>query len=228
MSENIIDKNLAKIIKTKIYVDEINSIEEIEDICIQDINLMETKLNIDLTDIVKMINLKSISLKFFEITDKVIDAINKLKFIEEIEFSMCTFNTKKTLTRKLKTLAIYNCTNFDINILDENEYLQELQIIHSGIVNIVELNTFKNLRYLKLSDCNIISLPKICQLEKLEKLYLNNTALQYDIDIRKIGNLKFISLNGSTVQSKEEYIKKLYDQNNKLMIEFKENNLPIE
>ena len=228
MSGNIIDKNLSKIIKTKICVDEINSIEEIEDICIQDMNLMETKLNIDLTEISKMINLKSLSLKFFQITDSVIEAINKLEFIEEIEFAMCVFNTKKELSRKLKELIIYNCTNFDINIVNETAYLEGLQIIHSGIVNIVELNTFKNLRYLKLSDCNIISLPKICQLVNLEKLYLNNTVLQYDIDIREITNLKFISLNGSAVQRKEEYIKKLYEQKKNLTIDFEENNLPIE
>jgi len=228
MSGNIIDKNLSKIIKTKLCVNEINSIEEIEDICIQDINLMETKLNIDLTEISKMINLKSLSLKFFEITDTVIETINKLEFIEEIEFSMCVFNTNKVMSRKIKELTIYNCTNFDINILNETEYLEELQIIHSGIVNIVELNVFKNLKYLKLSDCNIISLPKICQLINLEKLYLNNTVLQYDIDIRKITSLKFISLNGSTVESKDEYIKKLYEQKKNLTIEFEENNLPIE
>ena len=76
MYEKIIDKNLSRIIKIKMCTNNLNSLEEIEDISIQDINLMQNKLNIDLTEIIKLKNLKNISLKFFEITDEIIEAIN--------------------------------------------------------------------------------------------------------------------------------------------------------
>lgn len=228
MIEKIIDKNLSRIVKVKLCTDEINSVEEIEDICIQDMNFVQRRQNIDLTEIVKMKKLKNLSLKFFEITDVVVDTINQLEFIERIEFSMCTFNTNKILSRNLKELIIYNCTNFDINILNKHTPLEVLELVHSGMVNIDKLNSFKNLKRLKLAQCNIITIPSISIFENLERLYLNNAEIQYDIDISRMKKLKFISLNGSNVQNKDIYIQRLYEQNNNLKIEFEEDNLPIE
>ena len=228
MNKNIIDKNLSRIIKVKLCTSDINSLDEIEDISIQDINLMQRKLNIDLTEIVKLKKLKDLSLKFFEITDSVIESINQLEFIERIEFSMCVFKTTKKLTRALKSTTIYNCENFNINMLNTNISLEELEIIHSGIVKVNELEVFKNLKILKLSDCNIISIPKISSFEHLEALFLNNTEIHYDIDISSMKKLDFISLSGSKVGNKNEYMKKLYKQKINLIIEFEENNLPIE
>ena len=108
MSEKIIDKNLSRIIKIKMCTSDINDIEDIEDISIQDINLMQNKLNIDLTEIEKLKNLKRISLKFFEITNEIIKAINKLEYLETIEFSMCIFKNKEALSKKLKSIVILN------------------------------------------------------------------------------------------------------------------------
>ena len=223
---NIIEKNLSRIIKVNLCGDDINDIEDIEEICIQDINLMQRKLNIDLTEITKLKNVKNLSLKFFDITDDVIKSINKLNFIEKIDFSMCNFKSTTKIIKDLKSITIYNCENFDINLLDLDNSLEELEIIHSGIIKINELEKFINLKILRLSDCNIISIPKISSFENLEKLFINNTEIQYDIDISNMKNLVYISLNGSKVNNKEEYVKKLLRQKIKLDVEFEEDNLP--
>lgn len=228
MSGQIIDKNLSRIVKIKMTVSQLNNIEEIEEISIQDVNFADEKLNIDLTELVKMKGLKKLSLKFFEITDEVIDSINKLECIQEIKFSMCIFKTKKPLCKKLKVASIYNCQEFEVDILKENGNLEELLLICSGLINAVDLIGFKKLKYLKLSNCNVISIPKISVLENLEKLYLNHVELQYDIDITRMQKLNYISLNGSNVPDKEEYIEKLRKQNAEIVIEFEENDLPIE
>ena len=228
MSRKINDKNLLKTIKIKMYTDELNDIEDIKDISIQNISLMQHKLNIDLTEIVKLKNLKSISLKFFEITDKVIEAIDQLDFIETIEFSMCIFKNKSILSNKLKSIVIYNCQEFDINMINSNISLEKLQIIHSGIIDITDLKQFKNLKFLKIAHCNVINISSIDMLECLEQLYLNHIEITCDMDIKKMHNLKLISLNGSKVQDQEKYVKKLYEQNKNISIEFEENDLPIE
>lgn len=228
MNEEIIDKNLSRIIKVKMCTNDFNSIEEIEDISIQDINLMQNKLNIDLTEIVKLKNLKNISLKFFEITDEIVEAINKLKKIETIEFSMCIFKTKKILSSQLKSVIIYNCQDFELEMLEGNTNLEEIQLIHSGMVDVNNITKFKNLKFLKIAHCNVISIPNISMLENLEQLYLNHIEITYDIDISRMSNLKFISLSGSNVSNKERYIEKLYKQNEKLKVEFEKNDLPIE
>ncbi|MGN1310375.1 MAG: hypothetical protein ACI4VP_01475 [Clostridia bacterium] len=228
MSEKIIDKNLSRIIKIKMCTSDINDIEDIEDISIQDINLMQNKLNIDLTEIEKLKNLKRISLKFFEITNEIIKAINKLEYLETIEFSMCIFKNKEALSKKLKSIVILNCQDFNIDMLNENTSIEELQLVHSGIVDIADISNFKNLKYLKIAHCSAISVPSIATLEYLERLYLNHIEIPYDINISKMSNLKFISLSGSNVPNKEMYIKKLYDQNKELIVEFEENDKPIE
>lgn len=202
MSAKIKDRNLSRIIKLKMCTSDINDIEEVEDISIQNINLMQNRLNIDLTEIVKLKKLRNLSLKFFEITDEFIEAINQLAHIKRIEFSMCIFKNKI-------------------------ELLEELQIIHSGIVDISNIKKFKKVKYLKIAHCNVISIPSITALENLEQLYLNHLEIPYDIDISKMPNLKFISLSGSNVPNKEKYIEKLHKQNEKVTIEFKEDDLPI-
>lgn len=228
MSEKIIDKNLSRIIKIKMCTSDINDIEDIEDISIQDINLMQNKLNIDLKEIVKLKNLKSVSLKFFEITDEVVQAINQLQYLETIEFSMCIFKNKEVLHKNIKSVIIVNCQDFKIGMLNANTTLEELQLVHSGIVDIVDISNFKNLKYLKIAHCSVISVPSITKLEYLERLYLNHIEIPYDIDISKMSNLKFISLSGSNVLNKEMYAKNLYDQNKEIIIEFEENDKPIE
>lgn len=228
MNEKILDKNLLRIIKIKMSTENINDIDSIEDISIQDMNLAQKKLNIDLTEIVKLKNLKSISLKFFEITDEIVEAINQLKSLKIVEFSMCPFKTKKELNKNLKSIIVYNCQDFDTNIIKNNIVLEELQIIHSGMIDIADIILFKRLRYLKLAHCNVISLQSLVNFENLERLYLNHVELYYDLNISPMRNLKFISLSGSNVQDKEKYIENIYEQNKMIEIEFLENDLPIE
>jgi len=228
MSENIIDKNLSRIIKVKMCTSNINNIEDIEELSILDINLMQNKLNIDMTEIVKLKNLKSLSLKFFEITDEIIQSMNQLECLEKIEFSMCIFKNKEVLPKKIKSVIIFNCQDFNINMLNKNTTLEELQLVHSGIINISDINIFKNLRFLKIAHCSAISIPNIATLEYLERLYLNHIEIPYDINITKMPNLKFISLSGSNVPNKEMYIEKLHSQNKNIIVEFEENDLPIE
>ncbi|MCI8617319.1 MAG: hypothetical protein HFJ60_03615 [Clostridia bacterium] len=228
MYEKIIDKNLSRIIKIKMCTNNLNSLEEIEDISIQDINLMQNKLNIDLTEIIKLKNLKNISLKFFEITDEIIEAINKLKHIETIEFYMCSFRTKKILSSQLKSIIIYNCQNFEFSILERNTNLEEIQLVHSGIIDMNNITEFKNLKFLKIAHCNAINISNINVLGNLEQLFLNHIEIPCDIDISKMSNLKLISLSGSNVSDKESYIRKLYNKNKEVKIEFEKNDLPIE
>ncbi len=228
MNKKIEDKNLERIIKIKMATNNYNSIDQIEDICIQDINLMDNRLNIDLTEITKLTNLKSLSLKFFTITDEEIKKINDLNFLESIDFSLCEFETKKPLINHLNSVTIYNCKNFDISILENNNDLEYLSIIHSGIIDVTKLLKYNKLKYLKIGHCVAISISKISSLENLEKLYLNHLELQNNIDITSMKKLRFISLSGSTIQHKEEFIKDLQSINKKLIIEFRENDLPIE
>ena len=225
---DIIDKNLLRIIKVKLCTENIKNIEEIDDISIQDVNLMQKRLNINLKEIAKLKGLRNISLKFFEITDDVIDALNKLNLLKKLEFYMCPFNTSKSINKNLKDVTIYNSNGFNTKILEKCSNLESLSIIHSGLVDINNLYAFKSLRYLKIANCSAINIPNISKLIKLQALALNEIEIQNDIDISKMNELEFISLNGSNLANKNEYIERLKTQNKNIEIEFREDNLPIE
>ena len=228
MEDKIKDENLLRVIKLKLCTTPVKSYKEIEEINITNKNFLGNVLNIDLKEIVKLEKLKSLSLKFFEITDDVIDSINSLENLYKIEFYMCDFKTNKNLNNNIKNITIYSCKNFKIDILKDSTNLESLELTNSGLVDINEIQKYTNLEVLKIRDCSLISLPKISTLQNLEYLYINNIDVPYEFDIDKMKKLKFISFSGSKLSNKEAYFKKLQEQNSKIEIECRKNDLPIE
>lgn len=228
MEDNIKNQNLLRILKLKLCTTPAKKYTDIENIDISNKNLMGNNLDIDLTEIIKLSNLKTVSLKFFKITDDVIDSINKLEKLYKIEFYMCEFKTKRTLNKKIIDITIYCCKDFSKEILDKSTNIERLELTNSGLVDMNDLQIFKDLKLIKIRDCSLISLPKISSLDKLEYIYLNNLDIQYDFDISKMNNLKLISLNGSKFINKESYIQNLKEIKPNLVIEDRDDDLPIE
>jgi len=228
MEDNIKNQNLLRILKLKLCTTPAKKYTDIENIDISNKNLMGNNLDIDLTEIIKLSNLKTVSLKFFKITDDVIDSINKLEKLYKIEFYMCEFKTKRTLNKKIIDITIYCCKDFSKEILDKSTNIEKLELTNSGLVDMNDLQIFKDLKLIKIRDCSLISLPKISSLDKLEYIYLNNLDIQYDFDISKMNNLKLISLNGSKFINKESYIQNLKEIKPNLVIEDRDDDLPIE
>lgn len=226
MNTNINDKNLSKIVQLKLSAEKKENIDEIEEISIINKDFTQKTLDIDFTEISKIKNLRKLSIKFFEITDNVIECLNQLEHLESIEILMCNFENTKSITKQLKKLIIYNCDNFKIKML-ENNITETISIEHSGIIDIFELTKFNLIKKLKVSDCMITSLPKVSMFSNLERLYLNSINLDFEFDISQMKKLKFICLNGSKTQNKEKYIKNLKTQNTNIEIEFEDVDLPI-
>ncbi|MBR0351447.1 MAG: hypothetical protein IJH76_06500 [Clostridia bacterium] len=222
------DKNLAREIKLKICTTSAKSYKDIEELNLTNINFLGNVLNINLKELVALENLKSLSLKFFDITDEVIDSINKLNNLNKLEFYMCEFKTSKALNPSINDLTFYCCNKLQKNIFKENITMKRLELTKSGIVDFSNLDLYQNLKELKVRDCDIISLQNISKLTNLEYIYLNNTELQYDFDINHMKNLKLISFNGSKTPDKELYIHNLKEQNENIKIEWREDDLPIE
>lgn len=222
------DKNLSREIKLKLCTTSAKSSKEIEEINLTNINFLGNVLNIDLKEIVELEELKSLSLKFFDITDEVIDSINKLKKLNKLEFYMCEFKTTKALNPNINDLTFYCCNKLQKDIFKNNTTMERLELTKSGTLDFNNLELYQNLKVLKVRDCSVISLPNISKLTNLESIYLNNTELQDDFDIKKMKKLKYISFNGSKTPNKELYIHNLQEQNENIKIEWQEDDLPIE
>lgn len=228
MEDKIRDENLLRTIKLKLCTTPAKNYKEIEEINITNKNFLGNILNIDLKEIIKLKSLNSISLKFFEITDEVIDSLNSLEKLNKIEFYMCHFKTNKTINNNIKNMTIYCCNDFKMDILKSTIDIESLELTKSGLVDCNEIQKYNKLKTLIIRDCSLISLPKISELENLQYLYINNIEIQYDFSISKMKELKFISFNGSKLPNKELYIKKLQEQNSNVEIECRENDLPVE
>lgn len=227
MSLEIKDKQLSRIITLRMCTENKTELSEIEEISIVNKNFLDQDLNIDLTEISKLDNIKKISIKFFDITDEVVDALNKLEKLETLEILLCKVNTAKTIKNNLKKLTIYNTENFKVNLV-ESEKIEILRIENSGLIDSYDISKYKNLTRLEIVKGQIISIPKLSLLKNLEELYLNEINLQFNLEITGMEKLKLISLNGSKVENKNDYIKNIKEQNKNVKIYFNENNLPIQ
>ena len=225
---SIKDKNLEKIIKMNLLYNNKTNINDVSELCIQNKNFLGNYLNINLSEIKFLKKLKSLSLKFFEIDNKIIDILNSMDLLTKIEFEMCNFNNNISLDDKFESLRIHNCTNFNSEFINNMKNLKILDVYHSGIIDIGYFKRFKLLETLKINDCIIINLHEILNLENLENLYLNKVELRENINIGKMNKLKYICLNGSKVIDKQTYIKELKSQNMNIIIEFEDSVLPFE
>lgn len=227
MEDKIKNENLLRILKLKLCTTSVKNYTEIEDINISNKNFLGNNLEIDLKEIVKLKNLKAISLKFFEINDEAIESLNNLPKLKKVEFYMCDFKTIKNINNNITDITVYCCKDFKKEVLTDCINIENLEMTNSGLVDINEINMFNKLRVLKIRDCSLISLPRISTMNNLEYIYINNVDIQYDFDISQMKKLKLISLNGSKISDKDLYIQRLHEQNAHIQIECRENDLPI-
>ena len=188
------------------------------------VNLEELKLEknpIKTINLTKLLKLKTITLSISNFK-KNIDFTNNLN-LENVElfgyFSVFKENNKidfskninlKTLKledNKIKTLDLKNNVNLKTLRVtgSELESLElennvKLEILNLSKNNITELDISKNINLKEL----IVNKNKISNLkltsEKIEKLDLSDNKNLKNIDVRNLGNLKYINLNDTTLK----------------------------
>ena len=188
------------------------------------VNLEELKLEnnpIKTINLTKLLKLKTITLSIYDFK-KNIDFTNNLN-LENVElfgyFSVFKENNKidfskninlKTLKledNKIKTLDLKNNVNLKTLRVagSELESLElennvKLEILDLSKNNITELDISKNINLKEL----IVNKNKISNLkltsEKIEKLDLSDNKNLKNIDVRNLGNLKYINLNNTMLK----------------------------
>ena len=169
------DKNLKQIVELKLVADEVKNIEDIEDISISNVNLREEKLNIDLTEIGKMKNLKKLSLRLFEITDRLIDIINNLSNnleIIEIENSGLIDINDLWNMENLKVLRLSNCIVISIPKISGLVELREIYLNNINIEDSFDITGFYNLEYISLNGSKVGNKKEYLNKLKIQKKYV--------------------------------------------------------
>lgn len=227
MEIDIKNKQLLRNIKLRMIVENKTKLEEIDELSLINKNFLNQDLKIDLLEIYKLKNLKKLSIKFFTINDEIIKVLNKLENLEILEVYMCKFETTEKLNGNIKNIYIFNAENWNLDILETNR-VKVIRIENSGLVDLYKFVKFEEIERLEIIKCPVVSIPKLNLLKLLKRLYLQEIDLQFNLEIGELKKLEFISLNGSKVADKKEYIEKIKIQNENVKVEFKDNNRPIE
>ena len=228
MEIDIKNKALLRNVKLRMVVENKTSIEEVSELSLMNKTFIKEDAKLNLEEIYKLKNLKKLSIKFFTINDEIIKVLNKLEKLEILEIYMCKFETTERLNgNNIKNIYIYNAENLNLDILDKNK-VKAIRIENSGLVDFYKFVKFEKIEKLEVIRCPVISIPKLNLLKSIKELYLQEIDLQFDLEINALEKLEFISLNGSNVNDREEYIQKIKNQNNYIKVEFKNDNRPTE
>lgn len=121
-----IRKLLGKTNSEKIYIEDIN---EINEIVMNSKNLRGKVLDITVEDLLKFSNLKKCFIKNMEISDKEIKVLNQLSSLEELQLHNCNFMVKKAkLKFNIKNLAIINCYNFNTKLITSLKHIEVVML----------------------------------------------------------------------------------------------------
>ena len=169
---------------------------------------------IDLTILKYFTDLEELELTNLNINNEITVMLSKLKKLETITFNKCSFENPNVLQMlKVHALNIINSSIQDTKFLESLKILKKLSLIGLDNVYIKDINNLINLKYLRLSNSNIIDFKEELLVPNLEELYIDNTNL-YEFTLLKIPlrkKLKKLCISDNIYLSNRNYIRELKD-----------------
>ena len=206
---NIKNENLANYIMFKLdkidngfTEDELSQITEV----VINYNDENDSSFIFLEELLKLQNLKAITIRNGYIFNDSYSVFLKLNNLVEFTFENCEFeNADLIASLKLKSLSLINCKIESYLFINIFKDLEELSIIN-GKIDIEKLNMLEKLKYLQLSYSNITDDVDL-NINELKELYIDNTNINNFNFLNKLLNLKRISIDEKQYNNN----KKLFD-----------------
>lgn len=228
MEEKIIIKNdnLANYIMFKLDKTENGFTEEeldkITEIVIDYSNETDSSF-VFLEELLKLNNLKFITLRNGYIFNDNYKIFIKLHNLDEFVFERCEFeNADLIASLNLRSLSLINCKIENYSFVNLFKNLVELSIVN-GIVEIEKLNMLNQLKYLQLSYSNIVDSIEL-KISSLEELHIDNTNISSFNFLHNLTNIKKISIDENQYNKHKELFNNLIKNNililNENMVKF--------
>ena len=172
-------RKLKEILQNILEIEEIteNDLKKIENISLNKKMLNGKENDIELKEIERIPNLKTIVISNFEINSQILEILNNHKKLEIIQFSRCKFREIIPINKNIKYIVIDKCQDFKLNLINNNKIVR---IIDAK----VELSGGENLNRTKelyLQKCEIQNSIKLCEYLKLKILNLDGSKFEKDI-----------------------------------------------
>ena len=170
--------------------DELNEITEV----VIDYDNEDDSSFVFLEELLKLKNLKSITLRNGYIFNSDYNIFLNLGALSEFAFESCEFeNADLIASLKLRSLSLINCKIRNYYFINVFEDLNELSVIN-GTIELERLNKLSHLKYLQISYSNIID-DTALTINTLEELYIDNTNISNFTFLNDLPNLKRISID---------------------------------
>ena len=205
------DENIAKYVMFKLdKIENGFSMEELAQITelVIDYDNHENSSFEFLEDLLKLKNLKKLTLRNGYIHNDNFNIFLELKELEDVVFDFCKFENADLISSlKLKSLSLFNCDINNYSFVSKLENLEELTITN-GKVELNKINLLTKLRYLQLSYSEVLD-NTFFNIDTLEELYIDNTNIESFSFIGNLNNLKKISIDENQYESNKEFFNAL-------------------
>jgi hypothetical protein len=165
-----------------------------------------------LEELLKLKNLQSITIRNGFIYNDNYRIFLNLNNLNELVFDNCKFEYADLVALlKLKSLSLINCKINNYSFVNIFENLEKLTITN-GKIEIKKLNKLKHLKYLEISYSNILDENEL-DISSLEELYIDNTNINNFDFLKKLGNLKKVSIDEKQYNSNKSLFNDLMNNN---------------
>lgn len=176
-----------------------------------------------LEELLKLKNLKAITLRNGYIFNNNFNIFLNLNTLSDFTFENCEFeNADLIASLKLKSLSLINCKIENYAFISIFESLEQITIIN-GTIEFGKINILKKLKYLQVSYSNIIDNIEL-SINTLEELYIDNTNISSFSFLNSLSNLKRLSIDEKQYNINKNLFDKLINNNilvlNENMVEF--------
>lgn len=219
MKIEIIDEILSNYLMFKLDKDT-NSFTEDELSSIDELFLDCHKIkDFKLRDLLLFPNIKKLTLRNYHIKTRDFPVLLELKKLKELVFDNCIIENPNIISGlNITKLSLINCNIHDYSFVYVIDQLKELTIIN-GNIDISKLNKLEKLRYLQISDSNIIDSNIKLNGLNIEKLYIDNTNIIDLSFLNRFYSLKILSIDENQYNSNKELIDNLIADNVSVLLD---------
>ena len=165
-----------------------NDLDKIEDITLNAKDVLGKLISYDLEDLKLFNNLKTCTIRNYEISNENIDALNNVNDINELKIYNCSFKEKIDLKLNVQTVQFIACKNLKLGNLISKSSIENIFILHCLDYDISNIETKKPIN-IYFDEVNISN--KICE-ELLKSKIINinfNNCDYIDISDKTLSDL---------------------------------------
>jgi hypothetical protein len=209
-NENLANYIMFKLdkLENKFSEEELNQITEV----VIDYNEEDESSFLFLNELLKLKKLQSITIRNAFIYNDNYRVFLNLNNLNELVFDNCKFEYADLVALlKLKSLSLINCKIDNYSFVNVFENLEKLTITN-GKIEIKKLNKLKHLKYLEISYSNILDENEL-DISSLEELYIDNTNINNFDFLKKLDNLKKVSIDEKQYNNNKSLFNSLINNN---------------